>query len=75
MFTPINCGTICYTFANVGKTFFAGSVSDYLKAGHRSLDNETVYSYLEKLEKAERSVSVLFSVFRVIFQHGMKIEK
>ena len=25
---------------------------DYLKAAHRALDNETVYSYLEKLEKA-----------------------
>lgn len=25
---------------------------DYLKAEHRALDNETVYSYLEKLEKA-----------------------
>ena len=24
----------------------------YLKAKHRALDNETVYSYLEKLEKA-----------------------
>lgn len=24
----------------------------YLKSEHRSLDNETVYSYLEKLEKA-----------------------
>ena len=41
-----------YTFANVGNTFSARAVSDYLKAEHRSLDNETVYSYLEKLEKA-----------------------
>ena len=41
-----------YTFNNVGNTFSAKSVSDYLKAEHRSLDNETVYSYLEKLEKA-----------------------
>ena len=41
-----------YAFNNVGNTFSAKSVSDYLKAEHRSLDNETVYSYLEKLEKA-----------------------
>ena len=41
-----------YTFANVGNTFSARAVSDCLKAEHRSLDNETVYSYLEKLEKA-----------------------
>ena len=41
-----------YTFNNVGNTFSAKSSSDYLKAEHRALDNETVYSYLEKLEKA-----------------------
>lgn len=41
-----------YTFNNLGNTFSAKSISDYLKAEHRSLDNETVYSYLEKLEKA-----------------------
>ena len=41
-----------YTFSNVGNTFPAKSISDYLKAERRSLDNETVYSYLEKLEKA-----------------------
>lgn len=41
-----------YVFYNVGNTFSAKSVSDYLKAEHRSLNNETVYSYLEKLEKA-----------------------
>ena len=41
-----------YTFHNVGNTFSAKSISDYLKAERRSLDNETVYSYLEKLEKA-----------------------
>ena len=41
-----------YTFNNVGNTFCAKSISDYLKAEKRSLDNETVYSYLEKLEKA-----------------------
>ena len=41
-----------YTFQNVGNTFSAKSISDYLKSEHRALDNETVYSYLEKLEKA-----------------------
>ena len=41
-----------YTFNNVGSTFSAKSISDYLKSEHRSIDNETVYSYLEKLEKA-----------------------
>ncbi len=41
-----------YTFNNVGNTFSAKSISDYLKAEHRPLDNETVSSYLEKLEKA-----------------------
>ncbi len=41
-----------YTFSNVGNTFSAKSISDYLKAERRSIDNETVYSYLEKLEKA-----------------------
>ena len=41
-----------YTFNNVGNTFSAKSISDYLKAEKRTLDNETVYSYLEKLEKA-----------------------
>ena len=41
-----------YTFSNVGNTFSAKSIADYLKAERRTLDNETVYSYLEKLEKA-----------------------
>ena len=41
-----------YTFSNVGNTFSAKSISDYLKAEHRALDHETIYSYLEKLEKA-----------------------
>ena len=41
-----------YTFNNVGNTFSAKSIANYLKAERRSLDNETVYSYLEKLEKA-----------------------
>lgn len=41
-----------YTFNNVGNTFSAKSIADYLKSEHRSLDNETAYNYLEKLEKA-----------------------
>ncbi len=41
-----------YTFNNVGNTFSAKSIADYLKSERRSLDNETVYSYLKKLEKA-----------------------
>ena len=41
-----------YTFQNVGNTFSAKSIADYLKSERRALDNETVYNYLEKLEKA-----------------------
>ena len=41
-----------FVFNNVGNTFSAKSISDYLKSEKRALDNETVYSYLEKLEKA-----------------------
>ena len=39
-----------FVFDNVGKTFSAKSISDYIKSEHRTIDNETVYSYLEKLE-------------------------
>ena len=41
-----------FVFDNVGRTFSAKSVSDYLKSEHRAIDNETVYGYLEKLESA-----------------------
>ncbi len=41
-----------YVFQNVGNTFSAKSISDYIKSENRKIDNETVYSYLEKLEKA-----------------------
>ena len=41
-----------YTFQNVGNTFSAKSIADYLKSKRRAIDNETVYSYLEKLENA-----------------------
>lgn len=41
-----------YVFNNVGNTFSASSISAYLKSERRSLDNETIYSYLDKLENA-----------------------
>ena len=41
-----------YAFDNVGRTFSAASISKYLKSEHRAVDNETVYSYLSKLEGA-----------------------
>lgn len=41
-----------FVFDNIGNSFSAKSISDYLKSEHRFIDNETVYSYLEKLEKA-----------------------
>ena len=34
-----------FTFNNVGNTFSAKSIADYLKAERRALDNETVYGY------------------------------
>lgn len=41
-----------YTFNNIGDTFSAKSISNYFKSEQRKIDNETVYSYLEKLQKA-----------------------
>lgn len=41
-----------YVFNNVGNTLSASSISAYLKSERRSLDNETIYSYLDKLENA-----------------------
>ncbi|HHV10869.1 MAG TPA: ATP-binding protein [Clostridiales bacterium] len=41
-----------FVLSNIGNTFSAKAISDYLKSEHRALDNETVYNYLEKLEKA-----------------------
>lgn len=41
-----------YVFNNVGNTFSASSISAYLKSERRSLDNETICSYLDKLESA-----------------------
>lgn len=41
-----------FVFDNIGRTFSASSISKYLKSENRSIDNETVYSYLAKLEYA-----------------------
>lgn len=41
-----------FAFDNVGRTFSAASISKYLKSENRTLDNETVYNYLGKLESA-----------------------
>ena len=40
-----------YTFNNIGNTFSAKSISNYFKSEQRKIDNETVCSYLEKLQK------------------------
>lgn len=41
-----------FVFANVGHTFSALSIAKYVKSQGRTLDVETVYSYLSKLERA-----------------------
>lgn len=41
-----------FTFDNIGRTFSAASISKYLKSENHSIDNETVYHYLKKLEDA-----------------------
>jgi len=41
-----------FAFDNVGQTFSAASIANYLKNEQRSIDNETVYDYLNKLESA-----------------------
>ena len=41
-----------FVFDNIGRTFSAASISKYLKNENRSIDNETVYDYLSKLESA-----------------------
>lgn len=41
-----------FVFDNVGRTFSAASISKYLKSENRTIDNETVYNYLSKLESA-----------------------
>jgi predicted AAA+ superfamily ATPase len=41
-----------FAFDNIGRTFSAASISKYLKSERRTIDNETVYNYLSKLESA-----------------------
>lgn len=41
-----------YSLDNVGQTFSASSLSKFFKSQNRTVDIETVYNYLEKLEKA-----------------------
>jgi predicted AAA+ superfamily ATPase len=41
-----------FAFDNIGRTFSAAAISKYLKSEHRTIDNETVMSYLSKLESA-----------------------
>jgi len=41
-----------FAFDNIGRTFSATSVSKYLKSEQRTIDNETVYNYLSKLQSA-----------------------
>jgi predicted AAA+ superfamily ATPase len=41
-----------FAFNNIGRTFSASAISRYLKSENRAIDNETVYSYLGKLERA-----------------------
>lgn len=41
-----------YSFDNVGNTFSAKSISNYLKSENRALGIETIYAYLSKLESA-----------------------
>ena len=41
-----------FALNNVGNTFSAKTISNYMKSENRKIDNETVYSYLDKFEKA-----------------------
>ena len=41
-----------FMFENIGKTFSAQSICDYMKSEKRTLDIETVYNYVKLLEKA-----------------------
>ena len=59
-----------YTFNNIGNTFSANSISNYFKSEQRKIDNETVYSYLEKLQKAY----ILHKCFRSDLQGKDKLK-
>jgi predicted AAA+ superfamily ATPase len=41
-----------YSFDNIGRTFSAANIAKFLKSENRSIDNETVYNYLFKLQSA-----------------------
>ena len=41
-----------FAFDNIGRTFSAAAIAKYLKSEHRSIDNETVYNYLNRLQGA-----------------------
>ena len=41
-----------FAFDNVGRTFSAASIAKYMKSEQRTVDNETVYDYLSRLESA-----------------------
>lgn len=43
---------VLYAFDNIGNTFSAKNVSDFLKSQGRKLSRETVYNYLKALESA-----------------------
>ena len=43
---------VLYAFDNIGNTFSAKNVSDFLKSQGRKLSRETVYNYLKALENA-----------------------
>lgn len=49
-----------FVIENIGKTFSAKSISDYLKSQNRKIDIETVYNYLLNLESAY----ILYRCFR-----------
>ena len=41
-----------FIIENLGKTFSANSIANFLKSEHRKISVETIYNYLEWLEKA-----------------------
>ncbi|MEG1506334.1 MAG: ATP-binding protein [Bacilli bacterium] len=43
---------IKFVFENIGNTFSANSINKFFKSQNRSIDNETVYNYLEYLEES-----------------------
>ena len=43
---------IVYITANIGRTFSAKSIIDYLKSEKRSLSNEIIYNYIEYCKTA-----------------------